>query len=147
MPGNDIAAIDLMKVSIGQSSCRKPCPDYLPVLSDWGTTVRWSFVFLKKLIQIPEEVDLGTCSLADSIGRSPGHNSVDHFQSDLISNCIDTILEKHSGTLFQCMKNRVEGRGKEVEIASGRCSNRRRWRRRQCAVLRIDISGNYFLFE
>jgi hypothetical protein len=61
-----------------------------------------------------------SCSLADSIARSLGHNSVDHFQSDLILICTDMVIEKHFGALIECMKNCVEGRSKEAVIASGR---------------------------
>jgi hypothetical protein len=58
--GNDIAGMDdLMKVSIRQLSCCKPYPDYLRVLSNWDMTVRWSCLFLKKLMQIPEELEHG----------------------------------------------------------------------------------------
>jgi hypothetical protein len=89
-----------------------------------------------------------SCSSADSIGRSSGHNSVDHFQSDLIRICIDMgIIEKHFDTLIECMENRVEDRSKEVAIASGRWSNRRRWCHGQYVALCIDISVNCFLFE
>ena len=87
------------------------------------------------------------CSLADSIGRSLGHSSADHFQSDSIWTCIDMVIEKHFDVLIECMKNRVAGRSKEAVIAIGRCLNRRRWCRGQCAALCIDISANSCSFE
>jgi hypothetical protein len=45
-----------------QLSCRNPCSDFLSIPSSLGMTVRWSCLFLKKLMQIPEELDHGNCS-------------------------------------------------------------------------------------
>jgi hypothetical protein len=49
---------------------------------------------------------LDSCSLADSIARSSGHNSVDHFQSALIWICIDISGNSFSFELFQ--RNEVD---------------------------------------
>ncbi len=66
------------------------------------------------------ESAVDNCSSADSIARSPGHKSIDHFQSDLILICMDMVNEKHSGALIECIKNCVAGRSKEIAVTSSR---------------------------